>query len=339
MGRKRKKESRNLPPYVYKSYGQYHYRLYEDGKLQSPVRLCSSEASVAEVWAAYESITEKEFGSLRWLLDAFVNSSEFRSLKIRTQKEYLRQKEFICKVKVAGGKLFGDIPLRQITPPTIRKYLDGRGATAPVSANREVAFISMAFSWGREYGKCSNNPCDGVRRNKEKPRQRYVTDDEYQLVYDLATKSPQPWLPIAMELAFLCRARLGEVINLQLKHKQEEGLLLERTKKSRTQFILYSERLNAALEAAKTLPGISFQKYLLHDKHGQRLKEYTFKSAWQRLMKKAVEIGLKERFTFHDLKAKGVSDFDGDKKLASGHRTGKMLDVYDRKPGSVRPTK
>ena len=31
-------------------------------------------------------------------------------------------------------------------------------------------------------------------------------------------------------------------------------------------------------------------------------------------MAKAQEIGLEERFTFHDLKAKGVSDFDGDKK-------------------------
>jgi len=56
-------------------------------------------------------------------------------------------------------------------------------------------------------------------------------------------------------------------------------------------------------------------------------------------MTRAMDKGLKNRFTFHDLKAKGVSDFDGDKKLASGHRSDSMIDVYDRKPGSVKATK
>lgn len=78
---------------------------------------------------------------------------------------------------------------------------------------------------------------------------------------------------------------------------------------------------------------------MIHNKNGQKIPDETFSSAWQRLMKKAIEKGLKERFTFHDLKAKGVSDFDGDKKLASGHRTDAMVDVYDRKPKAVRATK
>jgi integrase len=338
MGRKRKKENSKLPPYVYLSQGRYIYRPYTDGKLKTPIRLCSEKSSLSEVWAAYEAMTEDFHGSLRWLLDAYCLSSEFLRLKPKTQREFLRQKEAICSFPTSTGKPFGDIALRSITPPTIRKFLDKRGQTAPVSANREAALISKAFSWGREYGKCTDNPCLGVRRNQEQPRQRYVTDDEYQLVYDLALKA-QPWLSIAMEIAFLCRARLGEIINLQERHKLDEGLLIERSKKSKTQIILYGDRLNSALEASTNLPGVSWQRYLLHDSNGQRIKEYTFKSAWQRLMQRATKTGLKTRFTFHDLKAKGVSDFDGDKKLASGHRTDKMVDVYDRKPGTVNPTR
>ena len=119
----------------------------------------------------------------------------------------------------------------------------------------------------------------------------------------------------------------------------EEGLLIERAKKSKSQIIVWTERLRKAVKAAQNMPGVSWQRYLIHNITGQKIPDETFSSAWQRLMKRAIETGLKERFTFHDLKAKGVSDFDGDKKIASGHRTDAMVDVYDRKPAQVQATK
>lgn len=79
--------------------------------------------------------------------------------------------------------------------------------------------------------------------------------------------------------------------------------------------------------------------YIIHDDHGQPIIESTFDSAWQRLMVKASHLGLKERFTFHDLKAKGVSDFVGDKQRAAGHRTARMADVYDRKVERIKATR
>jgi len=54
-------------------------------------------------------------------------------------------------------------------------------------------------------------------------------------------------------------------------------------------------------------------------------------------MKKAMGQGI-ERFTFQDLKAKGVSDFEGDKKKASGHKSESMVAVYDRKLTEVDST-
>lgn len=44
-------------------------------------------------------------------------------------------------------------------------------------------------------------------------------------------------------------------------------------------------------------------------------------------------------FTFHDLKAKGISDFAGDKQRAGGHRTAAMVAVYDRKKIEIDPTR
>jgi hypothetical protein len=45
-----------------------------------------------------------------------------------------------------------------------------------------------------------------------------------------------------------------------------------------------------------------------------------------------------EPFTFHDLKAKGVSDAKGDKLKASGHKSHRMLNTYDRKKMIVEAT-
>ncbi len=50
-------------------------------------------------------------------------------------------------------------------------------------------------------------------------------------------------------------------------------------------------------------------------------------------------IGPKTRAkTRDDLKAAGVSDFDGDKKKASGHKSERMVSVYDRKRIEVDAT-
>lgn len=74
-------------------------------------------------------------------------------------------------------------------------------------------------------------------------------------------------------------------------------------------------------------------RFLIHDKWGKPIKKNAFDTAWQRIRAKAMKDGwenrkLVEQFTFHDLKAKGVSDHveqDG------GHMTEKARQIYIRK--------
>ena len=77
---------------------------------------------------------------------------------------------------------------------------------------------------------------------------------------------------------------------------------------------------------------------LLADREGKPIGKAAWNSAWQRWQKKLGEAGV-EPFTPHDLKAKGVSDLEGDKQAASGHRTPGQVAVYDRKPRTVKPTR
>ena len=46
-----------------------------------------------------------------------------------------------------------------------------------------------------------------------------------------------------------------------------------------------------------------------------------------------------ECFTLHDLKAKGITDTQGDKQAAGGHVDPKMVAIYDRLPLDVDPTR
>jgi hypothetical protein len=53
-------------------------------------------------------------------------------------------------------------------------------------------------------------------------------------------------------------------------------------------------------------------------------------------MRHAAVTGI-ERFTFHDLKAAGISDTKGDKQKSGEHKTLSMVAVCDRKLPEVKP--
>jgi integrase len=338
-GRPRKNEDhRRLPKYVYLKKGRYVYVPYlGGGRFGKEVVLCPGGSDIRHVWRAYDALTADEStGTLNWLCQQYVASMDHKDKHPRTQKDYEACMDVVIGTTLRNGARFGDIPIRTITPGAIRKYRDSRAKKARVRANRELAFLSVAFSWGLEHDYVTTNPVKGVRRLKEQARTRYVEDSEYTHVFNLA-KSP-PYIKPAMELAYLMRLRLSEALALQHSDIRDDGVLARRTKGSKTQIVGWSNRLHAAVDSAESKAAIkSF--YVIHDAKGQPIRTSTFQTAWNRLMKTAIEKGLTERFTFHDLKAKGVTDFDGDKQKAAGHRSAQMADVYNRKPEKTPSTR
>ena len=98
----------------------------------------------------------------------------------RTQRDNLAE---LKKLR----ELFNDAPIDSITPATIAGYRDAR--TAKVRANREIATLSHVFNMAREWGiTTKENPCQGVRKNREKPRDYYAKDVVWAAVY---SKAPQ----------------------------------------------------------------------------------------------------------------------------------------------------
>ena len=198
--------------------------------------------------------------------------------------------------------------------------------------------MSRVFRWAYERGKVKMNPCQGVKQFKEQARTRYVTDREYNALFDVAPAS----VKIGMEIAYLCCARQGDVLDLKKSQLLEEGILIQQSKTSVTQIKAWTERLHAVIKLAENLPlnpGM-VSIYVIHQQSGSRYTRDAFNAQWMKAKKIAMEKypDLDFQFTFHDLKAKGISDLKGtlnEKQEISGHKNVSQTARYNRKVSIV----
>jgi integrase len=189
-----------------------------------------------------------------------------------------------------------------------------------------------------------------------KARQHYAEDEDYQFMLKIAAASPYWYAPLCMEIAYLCRMRLSEVLDLTDANELPTGLLIKRRKGSRDNITAWNERLKAAWQTAVTTrnqivskrkvphPFRPEDRYVfISERTGDRVQVSSLKTAIGRItataQMEANQLGIQwTRFTFHDLKRKGVSDTSGNKQDASGHRNASMLNIYDVKLKTVKPS-
>ena len=227
---------------------------------------------------------------MSWLISKYFKSDQYE--KLANKETYKLYAKNIENTNLKGGKLFGQVRIDLIKPPVIRRYLDDRDKK--INANREIQFLSSVFSWGYERGHCRTNPCKGVRLNKETARTRLV---EYDLVYKIALEMKSIFTP-AMEIAYLCRARRGEIFNLTRSDEKEEGLYIARTKGSIPEITLWNDRLRLAVKLAKRHNKKVISPYLTHRKDGRAYTKNALDSAWQRVIKKLWIMDWKKSFIF-----------------------------------------
>lgn len=326
MGRKRSNPADNwMPPCTCRGRSAFEFKPKNGGT----IRLCGFESTPAQVWAAYEALinNKKDESTFDGLVDSFFNSGDFMELATETQKDY---RKYAVKVLAVFGTMQPD----NIKPEHIRKYMDKRGVKSRIQANREKAFISRVFRWGYERGMVKMNPCKGVKQFKESARTRYITNNEYDALYSVAP----PVVKVAMELAYLCCARQADVLSMKTSQPIDEGILIQQSKTGVAQIKGWGSRLRSAVNMATLLPlnsGMS-SIFVVHQPSGAGYTRDGFNSRWMKAKKEAKEKypELNFDFTFHDLKAKGISDLSGslyDKQAISGHKNASQTARYDRK--------
>lgn len=325
--RKRKPEDAWLPSSVYIHRRAGKPICYVIKRPNSTKVLCKITASKAEVWTAYEKAVAElslEYTVNRLAME-YLDSANFKELAPRTQRDRDRELNVFSKV-------FGSMLPDRIEPHHIRRYMDLRGQSSKTQANHELAAASVMFAWGYERGRCKSNPAKGVKKFKVKARDRYITDAEFDALLSCA----EIRLKIACEISYLCAARQGDVLQLTWSQVNEDGLFIQQGKTGKKQIKAWSSRLREAIAEARTLHSGIASIYVINKHPSGKLTQDGLRSAWKRAMAK-MEMDypqIERTFTFHDIKAKGVSDFEGtlsEKQQYSGHKTLAQVNTYDRK--------
>lgn len=208
-------------------------------------------------------------------------------------------------------------------------------------ANRCLALLSKMFNLAERWDlrDKNTNPVQGVQKFKEKPKERYLSQDELvRLVRILdeaeRTKTESLFVIAAIRLLILTGARLNEILTLKWSMVDFERRLLRLPdSKTGAKPILLSE---TAVELLKALPRIQGNEYVIvGGVDGQHLKN--LRKPWGRIRARA---GLSD-LRLHDLRhsfasfaiAEGVSlpaigKLLGHKKTVTTERYAHLADDY-----------
>jgi len=227
-----------------------------------------------------------------------------------------------------------DVCLDDVDVPMLFRWRDARGQQGKVQANRERTCLYEAFKLAVRAGRLRENPVRFLEPFREKPRDRYVTDDDFNAVYAHAS----PIVRAGMLLAAVTGLRQGDLLKIRRSDFSDAGLTVRTSKTGAGLVIGWSDGLRrAVIEAASTRDFVPL--VLLATQEGEAYTGHGFRTLWQRAMLTALKAtpGL-VRYTFNDLRAKAGSD-GRDWKLL-GHMDRRTFErVYNRLPRKVSPAR
>lgn len=220
-------------------------------------------------------------------------------------------------------------PLDEIEPHHIAQYRDWRKVTR---STQELALFSHIWNWGREQGYTAKpNPTVGVKRNRAKGRDVYVTDDLFKKVYD---KADQPTKD-AMDLAHLAGQRPGDSLRFTESDIKDGALWVQQGKtqaKLRIEIVGRLKEVIDRIKVRKTGYKVRSLALVVNEK-GVAL---TYSALDGRFGKARDAAGVKpSEFQFRDLRAKAATEIeeadgiDAAKGLL-GHTDAKMTKRYVR---------
>jgi integrase len=155
-----------------------------------------------------------------------------RELAARVTQEHLvkrrpgTQREFSAHVRRHILPALGSLAVAAVTRADVAK-LHHRLRASPVSANRMVAVLSKMFNLAERWGlrPDGSNPCRHVEKNRERPRERYLSTEELGRLgraLDQAARGPlpdttaalSPYALAAIALLVLTGCRVSEIRGL-----------------------------------------------------------------------------------------------------------------------------
>lgn len=348
--RPRSTENRDLPPGVYRrkrtrKNGKVWVGYYYRDAVGKEIPLGTDLTQAKLKWAELEAKTiPAELTTMKGIFDQYERH-------ILPKKAPRTQKDNIYELKQLR-MVFDSAPIDAITPAMIAQYRDSR--SAKTRANREIALLSHVFNTAREWGLTTQqNPCLGVRKNKEKPRDYYANEAVWRAVYEEAPAE----LKDAMDLAYLTGQRPADVLSMRKDDLEGAYLLVSQGKTGKRLRIILevngvNNSLGTLLERIKLRNREHLSPFFILSASGKRLSWEMLRNRWQEARESARLKAISEKqpelanriaqFQFRDIRPKAASEITdlGDASLLLGHsKEGITERVYRRIGAIAKPSK
>lgn len=359
MPRKRNPENKGLPSRWRLAHGAYYFQVPPglesmwEGKVM--FRLGKTLPEAYRMWSTRIEPPETA-ENIAELLDRYL-------IEVVPTKAPTSQSQNTIWIKQLRT-VFGEMPLTNIKPQHIYKYVDmrshkkvnltGRITGGKITAHREIEVLSHAFTKAVEWGYIDKHPFKGeVRLEGEKPRDRYVEDWEVLECLSLTstrTKGSVNAIQAYIRLKLMTGMARSDLLRLTAANIKDDGLYIQRHKTAHSTgkrtIYEWTPELRASIQMTRAARPV-LSAFLFCNRKGEGYineetgESHGWDSMWQRFMDRVLkETKIENRFTEHDLRAKCASDattLEHARALLSHADARTTEAIYRRKPERVKP--
>jgi integrase len=259
VSRPRKKD-RHLPPCVYFQHGTHWY---VKRKLWTDIG-----ANLADALEAYARIVGTPQGNCDALID-----EAFAFIRPRLSKATGAQYSQAAKKLKKALAQFRPEQVKPKHAAAIKKALAGK----PNMGNRVLSFARQVFDYGLEqWPAVESNPFLGIKRHKERKRDRLITQDEYERIYAKAG----PRLQIIMDLLIRTGQRITAVLRIRRSDLTAEGIRFPRHKTDSKGVLAWTPELREVVDRALAMHGKIERMTLLFNRKNKAPDYRSVKDQW-----------------------------------------------------------
>lgn len=205
----------------------------------------------AEYWAAYKeavNASSPSRGLFREIIQAYLNSPEFKRLKPRTQSDIQRS---ISHPGHGIDTRFGDAPQGAFNRPEIRKiaYQWRDRIASDRSADHAMSHLSQIVSWACDRNWITHHHLREIRKRYSVDRSDIIwSDDEIEAF----TREAPDWLGRILVAATETGLRPGDLVRLSRPHIRGDQITMRTGKRQRMVAIPITQRMAGIIAATPT---------------------------------------------------------------------------------------
>lgn len=218
------------------------------------------------------------------------------------KKQQRDDKRFIAKVTQELGRK----KVSAVTYQDIVRF--HRTYDAPVQANRCLSFLQKLFNLAKDWGmldRAAINPANGVKKNPEKSRNRYISEIEMPRLLAVIDQWPDVFIRSALYVCLFTGIRQKSVMSLKWEDIDLEAGILRETaaKTSKAGEIVTHALTKATVEALLDLPRNPTDPYVFTDGRLVRSQTKNLWYSWGLIKEKAgIRETAEDRLWLHDLR-------------------------------------